>query len=102
MLELHWSSDGEHAFTASADKTVALWDTATGGRVRQFKGHQGFVNTVCPARDGFVLASGSDDGSARLWDARGGRARVLGHPFPVTAVSMAHDGDLCTPAASTA
>ena len=57
VLELHWSSDGEHAFTASADKTVALWDTATGGRVRQFKGHQGFVNTVCPARDGFVLAS---------------------------------------------
>ena len=94
VLELHWSSDGEHAFTASADKTVALWDTATGGRVRQFKGHQGFVNTVCPARDGFVLASGSDDGSARLWDARVRTcARVLGHPFPVTAVSMAHDGD---------
>ena len=94
VLELHWSSDGEHAFTASADKTVALWDTATGGRVRQFKGHQGFVNTVCPARDGFVLASGSDDGSARLWDARVRTcARVLGHPFPVTAVSMSHDGD---------
>eukprot|EP00325_Prymnesiales_sp_UTEX-LB-985_P008483 CAMPEP_0174698058 /NCGR_PEP_ID=MMETSP1094-20130205/3744_1 /TAXON_ID=156173 /ORGANISM="Chrysochromulina brevifilum, Strain UTEX LB 985" /LENGTH=355 /DNA_ID=CAMNT_0015895155 /DNA_START=94 /DNA_END=1161 /DNA_ORIENTATION=- len=93
VLEVHWSSDSEHVFSASADKTAALWDAQTGGRVRQFKGHTAVVNSFCPARDAMVCASGSDDKTVRVWDARVRTCQdVVSHPWPVTAVTVSHDG----------
>jgi len=93
VLEAHWLSDGEHAVSCSADKTIALWDINTGGRTRQFKGHSGYVNSCCPAKNASILASGSDDGNARLWDARVRTCqRTIKHDFPVTSVSMGATG----------
>lgn len=54
-------------FTASTDKTIAVWDIETGDRQRKLKGHQTFVNTVSPARRGpELLCSGSDDGTVKV------------------------------------
>ena len=54
-------------FTCSTDKTVAVWDTEVGERMRKLKGHQSFVNSVCPARRGpQFLCSGSDDGTVKV------------------------------------
>ena len=49
-------------FTASTDKTVAMWDYETGVRIKKLKGHTSFVNTCSPSRRGpqFVV-SGADD-----------------------------------------
>lgn len=53
------------------DKTVMLWDTATGGRIKKLKGHTSIVNSCSPARRGpQLVCSGSDDGTVKLWDAR--------------------------------
>ncbi len=89
VLEAHWLKDGEGAVSCSADKTLALWDVATGGRTRQFKGHSAFVNSCCPARDAPILASGSDDSCARIWDMRVRTTqRTLKHPFAVTSAVL--------------
>lgn len=54
-------------FTASTDKTVALWDFETGTRIKRMKGHQTFVNSVCNARRGpQLICSGSDDGTIKV------------------------------------
>jgi Prp8 binding protein len=93
VLEAHWLADGEHFVSASADKTMALWDARTGARSRQYKGHSSYVNSCCPSVDSAVLASGSDDNNARLWDVRVRTCqRTISHPFPVTAVSMSASG----------
>jgi len=93
VLEAHWIPDGEHAVSASADKTLALWDCRTGARSRQFKGHSAFVNTCCPSGGSSLMASGSDDCSARLWDVRVRVCqRVIKHPFPVTSVVVNSTG----------
>jgi len=93
VLEVAWAADGEHAFSASADQTAALWDIVTGGRVRVFKGHSGVVNAISNARDTTTCATASDDRSARIWDARVRRCQqVLPHPWPVTAVATSADG----------
>ena len=54
-------------FTCSTDKTVAVWDTEVGVRIRKLRGHQTFVNSVCPTRRGpQYLCSGSDDGTVKV------------------------------------
>ena len=35
-----WSPDGKLAATASADKTVRLWDAAKGAQVRSINAHE--------------------------------------------------------------
>lgn len=89
VLELHWSAkDDDTIYTASADKTVGIWDTTDGTLIRRMTGHQSIVNSVCPVRRGpELLISGSDDGLARVWDARVRRgAQQIEHDYPVTAV----------------
>lgn len=54
-------------FSASTDKTVCVWDSETGERVKRLKGHTSFVNSCFPARRGPQLAcTGSDDGTVKV------------------------------------
>jgi len=54
-------------FSASTDKTSAVWDCEVGERVKKLKGHTSFVNTCCPSRRGVQhLATGSDDGTIKV------------------------------------
>lgn len=54
-------------FSASTDKTVALWDVEVGTRIKKMKGHTGFVNTCSAARRGpQLICSGSDDGTIKV------------------------------------
>ena len=80
--------------TSSADQTVAVWDAATGARTRRFIGHSAIVNDVSAARgDAPLVASASDDGSVRVWDARTRRSvfAVTG-AHPLLAVALSADG----------
>jgi len=87
--------EGLRVCTASADRTVALWDAETAVRIRSYAGHSRIVNAVAAARGrGDVFASGADDGAARVWDARSKRCAAAfgeGGP-PVLALEFAGDG----------
>jgi len=94
VLELHWSHDERYIFSASSDKTIHVWDVEAGQRLRKLAGHISFVNSCCPARRGStLLASGSDDGTVRLWDARVKQTvNTYGKGFAVTSVCF-NDGN---------
>jgi WD40 repeat protein len=71
------------------DRTVRLWDLATGDQVGVLRGE--WVNAVCavPSTSGrALLASGDNDGAVRLWDpSTGERSSVLhGHEGGVQAL----------------
>jgi Prp8 binding protein len=54
-------------FSASTDKTVAIWDVEVGMRIKRLKGHTSFVNTCSSARRGpQLICSGSDDGTIKV------------------------------------
>src|SRR5206468_10167992 len=48
---------------------INLWDVATGQERMTLKGHNAAVHRLAFSPRGHTLASGSDDGSVRLWQA---------------------------------
>lgn len=64
VLDLHWSRDTRLLLSASADATVASWDTETGQRIRRHEGHDGVVNSMDVSKRGMeMFISGGDDGT---------------------------------------
>ncbi|EKM60093.1 uncharacterized protein PHACADRAFT_250980 [Phanerochaete carnosa HHB-10118-sp] len=62
-----FSSTGD-MLACGADNTVLVWDFAHGGVLQAFSGHSNWVMSVAYNQDGTRIASGSRDGTVRLWD----------------------------------
>ena len=62
------SSDGSKFYTGGSDLWLREFDYQTGENLRTFKGHHGPIRClrVHPRND--MCASGSEDGTIRLWD----------------------------------
>ena len=63
-----FSPDGKTLASGSDDKTVKLWDVATGKNTATLKGHNHWVWSVAFSPDGKTVASGSGDKTIKLWD----------------------------------
>jgi hypothetical protein len=80
---------------SGGDRTVRVWDVATGRERARLTGHTDWVNAVAVAPDGSWIASGSSDRTVRVWDVASGRERacLTGHTYGVHAVAVAPDGN---------
>jgi hypothetical protein len=67
-----FSADGSRVASASRDKTVRVWDSASGAQVQEMKGHSDVVSSVCFSADGSRVASASGDNTVRVWDSASG------------------------------
>jgi len=62
-----FSPDGQTLASGCYDKTIKLWNLATGKELRTLNGHTDYVDSVAFSPDGQTLASGSADGTIKIW-----------------------------------
>jgi RNA polymerase sigma factor (sigma-70 family) len=77
--QIAFAPDGRTLATARADRTVQLWDVATGKELLRRSGPSAAARCLAFAADGRALASGHADGGILIWDVaaatrRGGAA----------------------------
>lgn len=79
-----YSPNGERLASASLDRTVKVWNAATGKCEATLQGHAGEVTSVAFSSNGKYLVSGSEEDTVKVWD-------VVKHPYPCT-LSLMGDG----------
>lgn len=96
VADLAFSPDGTLLASASADKTVAIFDRLAGTVRLLLQGHGAGVNAVAFAPDGELIASGSWDRTVRLWSPASGKrvGQLIGHEEGVYSLAFSPDGHL--------
>ncbi|KAF8662700.1 hypothetical protein AX16_001142 [Volvariella volvacea WC 439] len=86
------SPDTLHIASGSYDRSIHLWDAATGDRIAgPFTGHLSAINCVAFSPDSKLIASASEDDTLYIWHADTGEISVgplEGHNESVTSVAF--------------
>jgi len=93
VISLALSPDGQRLASASLDRTVRIWDSAT-GKLLSSLDHPRGARSVSFSPDGQRLASGGMDKTVKIWDSTTGKElfALQRHSGPVVCVAFSPDG----------
>jgi WD40 repeat protein len=95
VISVAFSPDGTKIASGSADRSVKIWDAATGKQLWDLKGHIDPIFSVMFSSDGTQVLSCSNYCALRIWDLSTGRqVEQLGsHKDISRCVAISPDGD---------
>ena len=90
-----FSPDGRRIISASADKTLKIWDVETGLEMLVLNGHTDTVHGCAISPNGDFIVSASYDKTLKVWDAQTGieRFTLEGHKDIVWRCAVSPNGD---------
>jgi WD40 repeat protein len=96
VYTLAFSPDGRHLATGAKDRTIRVWDVATGRTAAVLRGHGDTVSQVVVSSDGQRLASTDHtEGPVRLWHLDGRPLAVLPGRFAFnSSLTFSPDGQV--------
>ncbi|XP_062148721.1 eukaryotic initiation factor 4A-15-like [Alnus glutinosa] len=77
---------GGSIFSASGDSCAYCWDVETGKIKVVFKGHSDYLHCIVARNSVNQIITGSEDGTARIWDCRSGKCIKVIDPAENTEV----------------
>ncbi|WP_437538329.1 TIR domain-containing protein [Sorangium sp. So ce726] len=88
------SPDGQRIVSASFDRTLKIWDLATGTLLSTLKGHSDWVSACAVSPDGQRIVSASYDRTLKIWDLATGTllSTLEGHSGTVNSCAVSPDG----------
>ncbi|KAJ5646724.1 Vegetative incompatibility protein HET-E-1 [Penicillium lividum] len=94
IWSIAWSPDGGRLASASGDKTVRIWDPATGQAESNLEGHSDSVRSIAWSPNGGRLASASFKMAVRIWDPITGQLKSTfeGQSEPISTIAWSPDG----------
>ncbi|GFF53087.1 NACHT and WD40 domain protein [Aspergillus udagawae] len=96
VYSVAFAPNGHLLASGSYDKTVKLWDTATGALQQTLEGHSDSCRSVAFSPDSRFVASGSFDKTVKIWNAVTASLQqsLVGHLGAVYSVTFSNDGRL--------
>lgn len=96
VRSIAFSPDGKTLASGNLDKTIRLWDVATGKQIgHPLTGHKNGVSSIAFSPNGKILASGSWDSTVILWDTSTGEPigqPLVRHKGHIYSVAFSPDG----------
>ena len=71
-LDMIWAAQGNRIYAACSDNTIRAHNAGNGGLLKVLVGHTDWVYTIALNADAAKLASGSADGTIKLWNTADG------------------------------
>ncbi|MBD2343310.1 serine/threonine-protein kinase [Anabaena subtropica] len=94
VVSLAVSPNGQIIASCGSDRTIKIWQLATGEDISTLNGHSRKVNAVAFSPDGKTLVSGSDDNTIKVWNLKTGKAirTIEGHRDAVHTLAISPNG----------
>ena len=93
IFSIAFSPDEQILASASADRTIKLWNPHTGQVLKTLHGHKSWVWAIAFSPNGKFIASGSYDHTVKVWDVESGECwqTLQGHHSSILAVTFSLD-----------